>query len=54
MALAHVTGGQYVPLKDAQSLAKIIVGGAHLNLFPKQTLKNKEIDGNIKPINWVI
>ena len=27
-ALAHVTGGQYVPLKKAEFLAKVIIGGS--------------------------
>ena len=28
MGLAHITGGQYVPLRNAQMLAKVIIGGA--------------------------
>jgi len=28
MALAHITGGQYVPLGNAKLLAKVIIGGA--------------------------
>ena len=28
MALAHITGGQYVPLGNAKMLAKVIIGGA--------------------------
>ncbi|XP_002735987.1 uncharacterized protein LOC100372473 [Saccoglossus kowalevskii] len=32
MAVAHMTGGQYVPLTDASSLAKVIIGGAREEL----------------------
>ncbi|KAK2177332.1 hypothetical protein NP493_607g01025 [Ridgeia piscesae] len=45
MALAHLTGGQYVPLARADVLAKVIVGGAQEELSLQQLMEevNQEV-----------
>ncbi|XP_002734973.1 uncharacterized protein LOC100367364 [Saccoglossus kowalevskii] len=39
MAIAHVTGGQYVSLKDAKLLSKVIIGGAREEMSLQQLLE---------------
>ena len=38
MAIAHVTGGQYVSLKDANLLSKVIIGGAREEMSLQQLM----------------
>ncbi|XP_070579987.1 uncharacterized protein [Ptychodera flava] len=38
MAIAHVTGGQYVALKDANLLSKVIIGGAREEMSLQQLM----------------
>merc|ERR1712226_1001012 len=42
MALCHLTGGQYVPLKNSATLAKIIIGGAQEQLSLQILLEEVE------------
>ncbi|XP_070579984.1 protein let-653-like [Ptychodera flava] len=38
MAIAHITGGQYVALKDANLLSKVIIGGAREEMSLQQLM----------------
>ncbi|CAF4749922.1 unnamed protein product [Rotaria sp. Silwood1] len=40
MALAYITGGQYVPMVDAQLLAKIIIGGVREEMSLDRLMQN--------------
>ena len=46
MGLAHKTGGQYVPLTNARSLADMIVGGAREEMDMERLMG--EVDGEVK------
>ncbi|KAI0212361.1 hypothetical protein LSAT2_002725 [Lamellibrachia satsuma] len=47
MALAHLTGGQYIPLARAEVLATVIVGGAQEELSLQQLME----DVNLEVVN---
>ena len=46
MAVAHITGGQYVPLTKAQLLSKVIIGGAQEEMSLEQLMS--EVDEEVQ------
>ncbi|CAF4162839.1 unnamed protein product, partial [Adineta steineri] len=44
MTIAYITGGQYVPMINAQLLAQVIVGGVREEITLERLMQNAEAD----------
>ncbi|CAH1799330.1 unnamed protein product [Owenia fusiformis] len=44
MAIAHLTGGQYVPLRNAELLAQVIIGGAQEEISLQKLMEDVNIE----------